>query len=223
MFPSSSFQSPVSGLQTAYRPVHQLGEASIFLLFETKAFMCCKCAPAQVGSTPALLYTVYIYSIIDVSMRHTTEEMEPYPMPEDCNIPRGDGPGHGAGAMGRPPRRGILVTVRRLKKNGVNLSSRERQVSPLVLGELRIFAVQDRSVEFQSMAEVVSFEERLSSHLRFHPTRLIALLNPVIRLADERGMILYGIERLGGEGGPAVSYWQTWQIGFGIVEAGPPF
>lgn len=156
-------------------------------------------------------------------MSISRNQMEPNPLPEDISLRRPDGPGHGAGITVRPPRRGILVTVRRLKKKGVNLSVQERRIEPVVVGELRIYRVVDRAQEFQFVAELVSFNEDLSPHLRFHPMRLLSLLNPEIRLADERGMILYGIERAGGEHEPGVSYWQTWQIAFGKVDPGPPF
>jgi hypothetical protein len=36
-------------------------------------------------------------------------------------------------------------------------------------------------------------------------------------------MVLYGIELMGGVDGPAVAYWQTWQVSFGNVDPGPPF
>ncbi len=151
------------------------------------------------------------------------DQMEPHPLPEDVGLRRPDGPGHGAGIMGRPPRRGIVVTVRRLKKGGVNLSVAERRKEPVIVGELKIRRVQDRGLEFQSLAELISFQESLSAHLRFHPIRLLALLNPEIVLVDERGMILYGIERIGGGEGPAVAYWQTWQVAFGKADPGPAF
>jgi hypothetical protein len=113
--------------------------------------------------------------------------------------------------------------VRRLKRAGVNLSIQDRRKEPVIVGELKIQRVREFGLEFQFMAELVSFQEHLSAHLRFHPIRLMALLNPAIHLADERGMILYGIERIGGERGASVSYWQTWQVGFGVIDPGPPF
>jgi len=61
------------------------------------------------------------------------------------------------------------------------------------------------------------------SCLRYFPARLMCLLKPEILWLDERGMVIYGIERLGGIDGPAVAYWQTWQIAFGRVDPGPPF
>ncbi|QBP75418.1 hypothetical protein E2K99_10525 [Herbaspirillum huttiense] len=116
----------------------------------------------------------------------------------------------------------MLVTVRCLKSRGVNLSASERRKIAPTVGELKISRVHDRA-EFHAIAEIVSFNEELDAHLRYFPARLMCLLNPEILWLDERGMVIYGIERLGGIDGPQVSYWQTWQVAFGKVEAGPPF
>jgi len=154
-------------------------------------------------------------------MSTNVDEMEPHPLPDDIDLPRSAGPGHGA-QMCRPPRHGVLVTVRRLKERGVNLSIVQRRQAAPVVGELKISRVHDRA-EFQSIAEIVNFNDQLDAHLRYFPARLMSLLNPEILWLDERGMVIYGIERLGGIDGPAVAYWQTWQIAFGKVEPGPPF
>ena len=114
------------------------------------------------------------------------------------------------------------MTVRRLKERGVNLSVAQRRQATPVVGELKISRVHDRA-EFQSIAEIVNFNDQLDAHLRYFPARLMCLLNPEILWLDERGMVIYGIERLGGIDGPAVAYWQTWQIAFGRVDPGPPF
>jgi hypothetical protein len=121
-----------------------------------------------------------------MAMPISLDQMDPHPLPEDSNLRRPDGPGHGERSMGHPPRRGILVTVRRLKRAGVNLSVQERREESVLVGELKIRRVHDSGVEFQSMAELVSFQQNLSAHLRFHPIRLLALLNPEILLIDER-------------------------------------
>lgn len=147
--------------------------------------------------------------------------MEPHPQADDLNIPRVSGSGHGA-QMYRAPRHGVLVTVRRLKERGVNLSVAQRRQAAPVVGELKISRVHDRA-EFQSIAEIVNFNDQLDAHLRYFPARLMCLLNPEILWLDERGMVIYGIERLGGIDGPAVAYWQTWQIAFGRIDPGPPF
>lgn len=152
----------------------------------------------------------------------SAEQMEPHPQPDDLQIAPVGGPGHGA-QMSRPPRRGILVTVRRLKRLGVNLSVTERRQAVPVIGELKISRVHDRAAEFQSIAEILSFNEGLDAHLRYFPARLMCLLNPEILWCDERGMVIYGIERIGGTQGPPISYWQTWQVAFGKAELGPPF
>lgn len=154
-------------------------------------------------------------------MTLSQDHMEPYPQAGDLNISPISGVGHGA-QMCRPPRHGVLVTVRCLKSRGVNLSPSERRNITPITGELKISRVHDRA-EFHSIAEIVSFNEELDAHLRYFPARLMCLLNPEIFWLDERGMLIYGIERLGGIDGPQVSYWQTWQVAFGKVEPGPPF
>lgn len=151
------------------------------------------------------------------------EQMDPHPQPEDANLRRPDGPGHGTGSMGRPPRRGILVTVRRLKHQGVNLSPDERKRAQAVIGEFKIRQVSERRSEYRSIAEVLDFDDSHSQHLRYFPSRLLVLLNPEILWADERGMLVYGIERVGGIGSAMVSYWQTWQVVFGVAQPVPPF
>lgn len=151
------------------------------------------------------------------------DKMEPHPLPEDIGLRRPDGPGHGAGSMGRPPRRGILVTVRRLKHRGVNLSPDERKRAQAVIGELKIRQVSERRSEYRSIAEVLDFDGSDSQHLRYFPTRLLVLLNPEILWVDERGMLVYGIERVGGIDSAMVSYWQTWQVVFGVAQPVPPF
>ncbi len=155
------------------------------------------------------------------SVSFTQEQMEPHPKADDLDISPGFGPGHGA-QMSKPPRRGVLVTVRCLKSRGVNLSPSERRKIAPTVGELKISRVHDRA-EFHSIAEIVSFNKELDAHLRYFPVRLMCLLNPEILWLDGRGMVIYGIERLGGIDDPQVSYWQTWQVAFGKVEAGPPF
>jgi len=147
--------------------------------------------------------------------------MEPHPQADDLDIPRVAHSGHGA-QMCRPPRRGVLVTVRCLRDRGVNLSAAERRKLPATVGELKISRVHERA-EFHSIAEIVSFNEELDAHLRYFPSRLMCLLNPEILWLDERGLVIYGIERLGGIDGPQTSYWQTWQVAFGKVAFGPPF
>ena len=154
-------------------------------------------------------------------MTFSQDQMEPHPRADDLNIPPVSGSGHGA-QMCRAPRHGVLVTVRRLKERGINLSVAQRRQAAPVVGELKISRVHDRA-EFQSIAEIVSFNDQLDAHLRYFPARLLCLLNPEILWLDERGMVIYGIERLGGIDGPAVAYWQTWQIAFGRVDPGPPF
>ncbi|MFJ3316102.1 hypothetical protein ACIPLR_12135 [Herbaspirillum huttiense] len=154
-------------------------------------------------------------------MSYSQEQMEPYPKAEDLDIPPLGGAGHGA-QMCKPPRRGVLVTVRCLKSRGVNLSPSERRKVPPITGELKISRVPDRA-EFHSIAEIVSFNQELDAHLRYFPARLMCLLNPEILWLDGRGMVIYGIERLGGIDGPQTSYWQTWQVVFGIAEPAPPF
>lgn len=161
-----------------------------------------------------------MYSM-EASVSFSQEKMEPHPKAEDLDIAPGSGPGHGA-QMCRPPRHGVLVTVRCLKSRGVNLSPSERRKITPITGELKISRVSDRA-EFHSIAEIVSFNEELDAHLRYFPARLMCLLNPEILWLDERGMVIYGIERLGGVDGPQTSYWQTWQVAFGKVNAGPPF
>ena len=151
------------------------------------------------------------------------DQMEPHPLPEDIGLRQLDGPGHGAGSMGRPPRRGILVTVRRLKHQGVNLSPDERKRAQAVIGELKIRQVNERRSEYRSIAEVLDFDDSDSQHLRYFPSRLLVLLNPEILWVDERGMLVYGIERVGGIGSAMVSYWQTWQVVFGVAQPVPPF
>lgn len=114
------------------------------------------------------------------------------------------------------------MTVRCLKDRGVNLTASERRKIPATIGELKISRVHDRA-EFHSIAEIVSFNKELDAHLRYFPARLLCLLNPEILWLDERGMVIYGIERRGGIDGPQTSYWQTWQVVFGKVGAEPPF
>ncbi|HEX7635831.1 MAG TPA: hypothetical protein VF427_11190 [Noviherbaspirillum sp.] len=155
-------------------------------------------------------------------MSFSQEQMEPHPRADELDVAPVAGPGHGA-QMSRPPRRGILVTVRPLKRQGVNLTVAERRQAVPVVGELKISRVHDRAAEFQSIAEILNFNEGLDPHLRFFPGRLMCLLNPEILLCDQRGMVIYGIERIGGDRSPLVSYWQTWQIAFGQAESGPPF
>lgn len=155
-------------------------------------------------------------------MSISLDQMDPHPQPEDRDLRRPDGPGHGAGAMGRPPRRGILVTVRRLKHQGVNLSPDERKRAPAVIGELKIRHVTERRSEYRSIAELLDFDESDSQHLRYFPSRLLVLLNPEIMWADERGMVVYGIERVGGIDSAMTSYWQTWQVVFGIAQPTSP-
>lgn len=155
-------------------------------------------------------------------MGFSSEQMEPHPRAEDFELAPLTGPGHGS-QMSRPPRRGILVTVRPLKRRGVNLTVAERRHAEPVVGELKISRVHDRAAEFQSIAEILNFTEGLDPHLRYFPGRLMCLLNPEILWCDERGMVIYGIERIGGDRSPLVSYWQTWQIAFGKAEPGPPF
>ncbi|MRT27655.1 hypothetical protein [Herbaspirillum sp. CAH-3] len=116
----------------------------------------------------------------------------------------------------------MLVTVRCLKSRGVNLTPSERRKIAPTVGELKISRVHDRA-EFHSIAEIVSFNEELDGHLRYFPARLMCLVNPEILWLDERGMVIYGIERLGGIDGPQVSYWQTWQVAFGKAKPEPPF
>ncbi|MFS2112747.1 hypothetical protein [Herbaspirillum frisingense] len=103
------------------------------------------------------------------------------------------------------------------------MSPDERKRAQAVVGELKIRQVSERRSEYRSIAEVLDFDDSDSQHLRYFPSRLLVLLNPEILWVDERGMLVYGIERVGGIGSAMVSYWQTWQVGFGIVDAGPPF
>jgi len=154
-------------------------------------------------------------------MSFTSDQMEPHPQAEDLNLMPTVG-GHGTGFC-RPPRRGVLVTVRCLKKLGVNLSPTERRGVAPVVGELKISRVHDRLAEFHSIAEIVRFNDELDAHLRYFPGRLLCLLNPEILWFDERGMVIYGVERIGGTNSPPAAYWQTWQVAFGKVEPGPPF
>lgn len=151
------------------------------------------------------------------------EQMDAHPLPQDVNLSPPAGPGHGAGSMGCPPRRGILVTVRRLKREGVNLSPDERKRAQAVVGELKIRQVSERRSEYRSIAEVLDFDDHDSQHLKYFPSRLLVLLNPEVIWADERGMLVYGIERVGGIDSEMASYWQTWQVVFGIAEPVPPF
>lgn len=92
-----------------------------------------------------------------------------------------------------------------------------------MIGELKIRQVSERRSEYRSIAEVLDFDHGDSQHLRYFPSRLLVLLNPEILWVDERGMLVYGIERVGGIGSAMVSYWQTWQVVFGIAEPTPPF
>lgn len=156
-------------------------------------------------------------------MSRTVDQTKPHQNANDLNLPHANGPGHGAGAMGRPPRRGVLVTVRCLKRQGVSLSVTERRQAPVIVGELKLRRVHDPHVEHSSVAEILDFNDGLSGHLRYFPSRLLVLLNPEILWLDARGMVIYGIERTGGEVGPSVSHWQTWQVAFGKVDPGPPF
>lgn len=151
------------------------------------------------------------------------DQMDPHPQPDDIGLPQPERPGHGQGSMGRPPRRGILVSVRRLKHQGVNLSPDERKRTQAVVGELKIRQVSERRSEYRSIAEVLDFDGSDSQQLRYFPRRLLVLLNPEILWVDERGMLVYGIERVGGIDSAMVSYWQTWQVVFGVAQPVPPF
>lgn len=87
----------------------------------------------------------------------------------------------------------------------------------------KIRHVTERRSEYRSIAELLDFDESDSQHLRYFPSRLLVLLNPEIMWADERGMVVYGIERVGGIDSAMTSYWQTWQVVFGIAQPTPPF
>ena len=132
------------------------------------------------------------------------------------------GEGHGAGAMGQPPRRGILVSVKMLKSKGLNLGGRERERAPMIVVDLKIRRVHDRYLEFQSIADLFQFDTTPHSPNRFFPSRLTSLINPEFDAVDERGMIIYGIERGRTEDGGMVSYWQTWQVIFGVAAPESP-
>lgn len=77
-------------------------------------------------------------------MAFSQDQMEPQPQEGDLNIPPVSGSGHGA-QMCSAPRHGVLVTVRRLKERGVNLSVVQRRQSVPVVGELKISRVHDRA------------------------------------------------------------------------------
>lgn len=101
---------------------------------------------------------MYIYSILKSTMPISLDQMDPHPQPDDIGLPQPERPGHGQGSMGRPPRRGILVSVRRLKHQGVNLSPDERKRTQAVVGELKIRQVSERRSEYRSIAEVLDFD-----------------------------------------------------------------
>ena len=155
-------------------------------------------------------------------MNRFEEEMNPDPALAGIWNSDSAGMGHGAGAMGRPPRRGILVSVKLLKKKGVNLDSRERERAPVLVGDLKVYRNHARDLEFQSTADLLQFDATPNSPNRFFPTRIACLVNPEFFAVDERGMIIYGIERQRSDSGELVSYWQTWQVIFGVAPPEPP-
>lgn len=143
------------------------------------------------------------------------DQMEPHPLPEDLR----PGPllvtGHGTMGSLHGTRRGIVVSVKKLKRHGITLTKRERVAQAPIVGGLLIERVHDREADHQSIAKVVRFE-----HYHF-PSPQASLCNPVVFAADERGMVIQGIEKI--EVNDAwTSFQQVWLVIFGTSAPEPP-
>ena len=102
-----------------------------------------------------------------------------------------------------------------LKKRGVSIGKKERAGQSAIVGELLISRVHDRLRDHQAIAEVVRFEN-------YHfPSRQAVLLDPIVYSADERGMVIQGIEKVQVDGVPA-SFQQVWLVLFGNAPPEPP-
>lgn len=148
-------------------------------------------------------------------MPNTLDQMDPYPLPEDLNPGPQQVMGHGIAGGLHGTRRGILVSVKKLKKNGITLSKQERAAQAPIVGELLIERVHGRELDYQSIAKVVRFE-----HYHF-PSRQASICNPVVFAADERGMVIQGIEKVEVNGAWA-SFQQVWLVLFGEAPLEPP-
>lgn len=125
-------------------------------------------------------------------------------------------PGHGIRGSYFGSRAGILVSIKKLRVRGVPLTKDERAALKPIVGELIISRVHDANLEFQLLAELIvrgAYD---------CPSREASLISPVIFSADSRGMLLYGVEKQLVDGEKLASYWQTWQVLFGVSAAEPP-
>ena len=148
-------------------------------------------------------------------MSEWAEKMDPHPTPEDLSHGPQTVTGHGMTGSLHGKRRGILVSVKKLKRRGVTLTKRERAAQAPITGELLIERVHNRELDHQAIAEVVRFE-----HYHF-PARQAVLCNPVVFTADERGMVIHGIEKVEVDGAWA-SFQQVWLVLFGQAPQEPP-
>lgn len=143
------------------------------------------------------------------------DQMDPHPDAEDVSL-QPLTQGHGTAINYHQARRGIEVSVKLLRARGISLTKRERAAAQPIAGELIMGRVHDRTLDYHAYAEVVVFDRYQ------YPSRQAILLNPEIFAADERGLILYGIEKRQVPDGGYAAYWQTWQVIFGTPAPEPP-